>query len=183
MTTPVHVRLWVHRLAIAVCVLVQGAASAAQRQTAVLEGTVQDATGAVVIGATVMIRDPDTNLTRTTQTDSFGTFRLSELPIGTYEVRVASDGFAPYTHGGVTLAIGQTARMLIVLRPAGVVEQVSVTAQPPPLDARQTSVATVIDTERIEELPVRSRNYLEFALPPPDVTRASPPPTGGGVTS
>ena len=148
-----------------------------------LEGTVQDSSGAVVAGATVTIRNPDTNLTRTAQTDSFGTFRFEDLPIGTYEMRVVSGGFTPYAHAGVTLAIGQTARMLAVLRPAGVVEEVSVTVQPPPLDARQTSVATVIDTERIEELPVRSRNYLEFTLLAPGVTRTSPPATGGAVTS
>src|SRR4051794_7123022 len=184
MTTPVRGRSWVHRLAVAACVVaVHGSAAAAQRQTAVLEGTVQDSTGAVVTTAVVTIRDPDTNLTRTTQTDSSGTFRLSDLWVGTYEVRVASNGFTPYTHAGVTLAIGQTARMAIVLQPAGVVEEVSVSAQPPLLDARQTSVATVIDGERIEELPVRSRNYLEFVLLAPGVTRASPPSTGGAPTS
>src|SRR5216110_319346 len=111
MTMPVHRRSWAHRLAIAACLLaLQGSASAAQRQTAVLEGMVQDSTGAVVTAAVVTIRDPETNLTRTTRTDSFGTFRLSDLLVGTYEVRVASDGFTPYTHAGVTLAIGQTAR-------------------------------------------------------------------------
>src|SRR4051812_1114944 len=183
MTTPVHHRSWAHRLAIAACVLaVQGEASAAQRQAAVLEGTVQDSTGAVVTAAAVTIRDATTNLTRTVQTDALGTFRFSDLPVATYEVRVASDGFTPYTHAGVILAIRQTARMLIVLHPAGVVEEVSVSAQPPPLDARQTSVATVIDTERIEELPVRSRNYLEFVLLAPGVTRA-PAPTAGALTS
>src|SRR5262245_57425789 len=184
MTTSVRSRSWLRRLAVAACVLsVHKGAFAAQRQTAVVEGTVQDSSGAVVTGATVTIRDPDTNLTRTAQTDAFGTFRLSDLPIATYEVRVVSDGFTPYAHAGVTLAIGQTARMLIVLRPAGVVEEVSVTVQPPPLDSRQTSVATVIDTERIEELPVRSRNYLEFALLAPGVTRVPPPATGVAVTS
>src|SRR3982751_1422896 len=184
MTTPVHHRGWAHRLAIAASVLaVQGETAAAQRQTAVLEGTVQDATGAVVTAAAVTIRDAATNLTRTAQTDALGTFRFSDLPIATYQVRVTSDGFTPYTHAGVTLAIGQTARMIVVLQPAGVAEEVSVSAQPPPLDARQTSVATVIDSERIEELPVRSRNYLEFVLLAPGVTRASPPATGGALSS
>jgi hypothetical protein len=42
---------------------------------------------------------------------------------------------------------------IIVLQPAGIVEEVSVSAQPPPLDSRETSVATVIDSERIEDLP------------------------------
>jgi hypothetical protein len=184
MTTHLRGWSWTQRLALIGCVLaVRGGALAAQRQTAVLEGAVQDSSGGVVSGASVTLRNADTNLTRTVHTDSLGTFRLSDLPVGTYEVRVANDGFAPYTHTGVTLAIGQTARMLVVLKPAGVVEDVSVSAQPPPLDARQTSIATAIDTERIEELPVRSRNYLEFVLLAPGVTRASPPPAGGAVTS
>jgi hypothetical protein len=148
-----------------------------------MEGTVQDSSGAVVSGAFVTIRHSDTNFTRTVRTDSFGTFRLTDLSVGAYEVRVVKDGFAPYAHAGVILAIGQTARMLVVLEPAGVIQEVSVSAQPPPLDARQTSVATAIDAERIEELPVRSRNYLEFVLLAPGVTRASPPPAGGAVTS
>ena len=177
-------RSWLHRLVVAGCVLApQMVAFAAQRQTAGFEGTVQDASGGVLTGAVVTLRDPQTNLTRTTPTDSSGAFRFADLPVGTYEVRVESEGFTPYVHGGVTLAIGQTARMMVVLQPAGVVEAVSVSAQPPPLDSRQTSVATVIDTERIEELPVRSRNYLEFVLLAPGVARTSPPPAAGAVTS
>jgi hypothetical protein len=156
---------------------------AAQRQSATLEGTVQDSSGAVVGGAAVTVRDPQTSLIRTTQTDPVGSFRVADLPIGTYEVRVEGRGFAPYSHAGVTLAIGQTARLVVVLQPAQIVEEVAVSAQPPPLDSRQTSVATVIDTERIEELPVRSRNYLEFVLLAPGVTRAAPSPVSGAVTS
>src|SRR3954468_2618874 len=183
MTTPLLGQSWAHRLAVAVCVVaVQGGASAAQRQAAVLEGTVQDSTDAVGAAAAVTIRDAATNLTRTVQTDALGTFRFSDLPVATYEVRVASDGFTPYTHAGVILAIRQTARMLIVLHPAGVVEEVSVSPQPPPLDARQTSVATAIDTERIEELPVRSRNYLEFVLLAPGVARSASAAAGAGAS-
>src|SRR5262249_9532340 len=185
MATPVgDGRSWVHRLVIAACMLIsQAMAFGAQLPTAGLEGTVQDASGAVIIGAAVTLRDPQTNRTRTTQTDSFGTFRFSDVPVGTYDVRVESDGFARYAHAGLTLALGQTARMVAVLQPTGVVEEVAVTAHPPPLDSRQTSVATVIDTERIEELPVRSRNYLEFVLLAPGVTRASPQPVAGALTS
>src|SRR5207249_11454339 len=75
--------------------------------------------------------------------------------------------------GGITLAIGQTARLDIELHPAGVAETLTVTAQPPPLDSARTSVATTIDSERIEELPVRSRNYLEFVLLAPGVARSN----------
>jgi hypothetical protein len=69
-----------------------GATTAAQRQSATLEGTVQDSSGAVVSSATVTVRDLETNLIRTTQTDPVGLFRLADLPIGTYEVRVEGRG-------------------------------------------------------------------------------------------
>jgi hypothetical protein len=103
--------------------------------------------------------------------------------VGTYVVRVDSEGFASYTHPGITVTIGQTLRLQVVLNPAQVVDQVTVSAQPPPLDTRRTSVATVIDTERIEELPVRSRNYLEFVLLAPGVISAAQPPATGSLTS
>jgi hypothetical protein len=96
---------------------------------------------------------------------------------------VAYDGFEPYAHTGVVLAIGQTAGLDVVMRPAGVVESVAVSAQPPPLDPRQTSVTTTIDTERIEELPVRSRNFLEFVLLAPGVTRPTRQTTAGAIAS
>ena len=160
-----------------------GAAIAAQRQGAALEGTVQDSSGGVLVSTTITLREADTNLMRTAQTDPAGVFRFADLPIGTYEIRAETPGFGPYTHAGVILAIGQTVRLLIVLQPAQVVEDVAVSAQPPPLDSRQTSIATVVDTERIEELPVRSRNYLEFVLIAPGVTRASPTPVSGAVSS
>jgi hypothetical protein len=82
---------------------------------------------------------------------------------------VTLDGFAPSVHDGLVLAIGTTVRLTIPLSPAGVAETVTVSAQPPPIDPSRTSVATVVDPERIEELPVRSRNYLEFALLAPGV--------------
>jgi hypothetical protein len=157
--------------------------NAAQRQTATLEGTVQDPSGAVVGDAAVTIRETDTGLTRATRTDSVGFFRFTDLLIGTYEIRAESSGFAPYVHAGVTLAIGQTARLLVVLQPPQVVEQVAVKAQPPALDSRRTSIASVVDTERIEESPVRSRNYLEFVLITPGVTRAAPSPVPGAIGS
>jgi hypothetical protein len=64
----------------------------------------------------------------------------------------------------------------IVLQSAGVTTQVTVSAQPPAIDPAQTSVATAVDTERIEELPVESRNYLNFALLAPGVAASAAQP-------
>jgi hypothetical protein len=89
-------------------------------------------------------------------------------------------GFAPYEQRGLVLSVGQKARIRAVVQPPSVNQTVLVTAQPPALDSARTSVATVIDTGRIEELPVRSRNALEFALLAPGVMRAAPVVQPGG---
>lgn len=185
MTTFVRRNCWCLRtLLVGLCVFARsGATSAAQRQSATLEGTVKDASGAVVGAAAITVRDAETNFLRTVQADPVGSFRLTDLSVGVYEIHVDAPGFAPYTHAGLSLAIGQTARLWVVLQPAQVVEEVAVSAQPPAFDSRQTSIASVIDTERIGELPVRSRNYLEFVLIAPGVTRTAPSQVSGAVSS
>ena len=173
-----------YRRCLVVCGLLASAIdTTAQTQTAALEGSVQDGSGGVIAAAAVTLRERDTNQLRTAVTDGQGVFRFTGVPPGAYEVRVTFDGFEPYTHQTVTLAIGQTVRLSVVMRPAGVIESVAVSAQPPPLDSRQTSVTTTIDTERIEELPVRSRNYLEFVLLAPGVTLSQLRPQPGVLSS
>jgi hypothetical protein len=105
-----------------------------------------------------------------------GVFRVEELPPGTYEVSVYQGGFAPYRHAGVTVQLGSTVHLDVLLQPAGVATQVTVTAQPPPIDPTQTSVTSTVDTERIEELPVESRNYLNFGLLAPGVATSAQQP-------
>ena len=136
---------------------------------AALEGVVSDATGAPVPGAQVKVRDVATNRTRDASTTAEGVFRISDLAPGTYEVSIAQHGFAAYTHTGVMLPLGSAVHLDAVLQAAGISTQVTVTAQPPALDATETAMRSAVDTERIEELPVESRNYLNFALLAPGV--------------
>jgi hypothetical protein len=138
-----------------------------------LEGTVADTSGGRVPEATIRIREMGTHWIRITNASREGVFRFSELPVGVWEVEVRQPGFAAYRHTGVTLQLGATAHLDIVLQAPGVSTQVTVTAQPPAVDPTQTSVTTAVDTERIEELPVESRNYLNFALLVPGVAASS----------
>jgi len=119
-----------------------------------------------------------------------GFFRAEQLAVGTYEVRVEETGFAPYRQTGLGASLGQTVHLDIVLAPASASEQVTVNAQPSSLDPSQSSVVSSVDQERIEELPVRSRNYLDFVLLAPGVSSSpiasgasgSTPLTGSGFT-
>ncbi|HWC97082.1 MAG TPA: TonB-dependent receptor [Candidatus Sulfopaludibacter sp.] len=135
-----------------------------------LEGYVTDSTAGRVAGAAVVVRDTATHQQRETATNADGLFVFAGLSAGTYEVRITENGFAPFHHAGVTLPLGSTVRLDVVLQPGNVTTQLTVTAQPSALEPAQTSVTSAVDTERIEELPVESRNYLNFVLLAPGVT-------------
>jgi len=151
------------------------AASTAQtlKTGGTLEGTISDATGGRITGAKVTLRQIETNQTRMVNSDAQGFFRATDLVVGTYEVRIEDSGFAPYLHTGVDIGVGATAHLDVVLQAAGVTTQVTVSAQPPPLDPSQTSVTSTVGREKIEDLPVRSRNALDFVLLMPGVTASS----------
>src|SRR6266851_772658 len=166
------------------------AAAQASRVGATLEGTVRDTSGAVIPNSKVTLHNPLTNQSRTVTTDEQGFFRAEQLAVGIYEVRVEQTGFAPYRQVSVGVSLGQTVHLDIVLAPASASEQVTVNSQPSSLDPSQSSVVSTVDQERIEELPVRSRNYLDFVLLAPGVSSSpitsgasgSTPLTGSGFT-
>jgi hypothetical protein len=152
------------------------------RVAAALEGTVRDSSGAAISGAAVLIRNVSTNQTRDTETNEEGIFHAEALPVGSYEVRVDQSGFAPYRQTDLDLTLGQTTRLDIVLVPASLSEKVSVNAHQQTFDLSQASVVSPVDRERIEELPVQSRNSLDFVLLAPGVLSAPPaPPVAGGT--
>src|SRR5467141_4297888 len=160
-----------------VCVVSAGAQTS--RIGATLQGTVTDSSGAVIPDVKVILRNTLTNQGRTVATDERGFFRAEALVVGTYEVRAEQAGFALYRHAGVQVGLGQTIFFDIVLVPASASVEVTVSAQPSTIDTSQTSVVSSIDQERIEELPVRSRNYLDFVLLAPGVSSS---PAASGVS-
>jgi hypothetical protein len=147
-----------------------------------LEGTVTDFSGALIPQVRITLRNTFTNQSRAVKTDDRGFFRANELPVGTYEVRLELPGFAPYRHNGVVLSLGQTVHLDIVLSPSSLSEKVTVSSQPSAIDTSQTSVVSTVDQERIEELPVRSRNYLDFVLLAPGVSISPAASAVGGTT-
>src|SRR5882672_6553243 len=148
--------------------------------TGTLTGTIRDTSGAGIPGSTIALRHLPTNQTRNVTTDADGSYRANALSVGDYEVKAQASGFAPYFNPKVTLALGRSTALDISLTTGDLNAQVTVTDSPPALDATQTAVTTSIDPERIEELPVNSRNYLEFTLLAPGVAPSNPQNSGGG---
>jgi hypothetical protein len=105
--------------------------------SAAISGSVRDAAGQVVPGVVVTLRELTTNQTRRATSNAEGSYHISVLPVGTYEVRAEGAGFAPYVNPRVTLAVGITTTLDITLRPAGVSAEITVTDRPPAIDPTQ----------------------------------------------
>ncbi len=139
-----------------------------------VSGTVTDTTSSVIAGAQVTLSSPDKTVSRTAATAADGTFAFSGLPSGSYRIDIAAPGFAPYQNESVPVAVGRDLRADAQLVPQHATQQVTVQAETQALDPSQTSPVTNIDRDRIEELPIPSRNYLSFTLLAPSLGAANP---------
>jgi outer membrane receptor protein involved in Fe transport len=147
------------------------AATAAFAQNAQVTGTVRDASGAIIPGATVTARNTETGFTRTAVTDGQGEYRLPSLPPGKYAVTCELSGFSTETRPDVTLVIEQTAIFNFALKPAALAETVTVTGESPIVDITRSDVSTSISTQQIQDLPVASRRWIDLAMLTPGTSQ------------
>jgi Carboxypeptidase regulatory-like domain len=159
------------RLAI-VCILLTPALAVGQTTTASVTGTVHDSSGAIVPGATVLIRNHATSQTWESVTDARGSFRLQLLPVGDYHLSVQLSGFTTAT-ANLTLRVADQIDVPIVLTPAGLAEALTVEAPAPLVEARRTELAAAITPHEVDSLPLNGRNYLDLALLAPNVSRTN----------
>jgi len=139
-------------------------ARAQQIDTALIVGTVTDASGAVIPGVNISFRHVATGTVYTTQTNEEGRYRSQPLRIGEYEVSAEAPGFKKYTGSGVVLSIGDVRQLDITLELGAVTETIEVQASAPLLQTSDATAGTVIENRQIVDLPLNGRNYLQLAL-------------------
>lgn len=157
--------------AIFVLVLFSAVAIAQVGNQASLEGTVTDSTGAVVPGATLSATNTATGAKFTVDSNQDGLFRFALLPVGTYTLRVAKQGFAEQVRNDVPVTVGSKLNVDFKLNVTGKAEVVNVTEQLPLVETTRTTVSSTVDAASVAELPVNGRNFLDFVLLTPGVTR------------
>jgi hypothetical protein len=150
----------------------------AQAITAKVVGAVTDPSGAAIQGAAVTIRHIQTNQARTTQSNDTGNYEFSFLPVGTFRLAVQFAGFQRAEVSEFTLNVDQVARVDVQLKVGEVSETVSVEARAVGLQTEGASVGTVIDSQKVLELPLNGRSFVQLALLTPGVN----PGTPGSIT-
>jgi hypothetical protein len=143
----------------------------AQAAGGALEGRVLDDDGKALPGATVTATNADTGFARSTVTGSDGAFRFPALPIGTYEVQVALEGFSSYTQSDVRINVASTRSLDINLKLASVEETITVTTEAPLLNT-EAAIGTVVSQEELENLPLNGRQFANLGVLAPGTTLA-----------
>ena len=126
----------------------------AQMNVGRLVGTVTDATGAVVSGATVTAANQGTGLTLTAQTSSGGLYALNDVPIGKYTVSISVSGFETSRNSSVQIVSGETVTLDAKLVVGQVTQTINVTSSLPLLDTSQATEGTSRTNAEIQALPI-----------------------------
>ena len=143
--------------------------AAAQQTTGNIQGRVTDAQGAAVPGATVTGKNSATGFVRSEVSDAEGAYRLTGLPVGTYDITAELQGFTKFERKQVIVSVGQSVPIDVTLNVAGVQEAVTVTGESPMIETTASSVGGVVDVARLENLPLNGRQFANAAVAIPGV--------------
>jgi hypothetical protein len=135
----------------------------AQVPTGNIEGNVTDAQGGILSGATVEITQEGTGFARSVTTDNDGSYRLSGLQPGNYNVTISAAGFKKSLADNVTVAVGQTTPLDVQLSVGGAEETIEVAGGEATVDRTDSKVDGVVTPLQIANLPLNGRNFLDLA--------------------
>ncbi len=129
-----------------------------------IAATVQDASGAVVSGATVTLRNVGTNAMVTLTTDASGYFKAPQLAPGTYAVNIQAAGYGEYKATGVAVTVGSLTELHPSLATGTTVESVQVTGDTPVLQFESPEISETITAKEIVDLPLNGGRWSDLAL-------------------
>jgi outer membrane receptor protein involved in Fe transport len=151
--------------------LVTSALFAQQIGGGTLNGSVTDPSGAAVPNAKVTATQKSTGVARTTQSSGTGVYSLASLPPGIYDVELEATGFKTAKLPAVDVGVGAVATLDVKMEVGGIEESVSVSAAAPVIETTRSQTSTLVDDRAVSELPINGRNFLDFTLLTPGVSR------------
>jgi hypothetical protein len=147
------------------------AAFAQDASTGAIRGTVVDASGGRIAGATIAFVNAATGLRYSYTSDSEGRFAFELLPPGDYTGRAISVGMSPQLAPRLHVDVGATTETEFKLEVAGAKEMITVASEPPLVETQPSGVSSLIDKRAIDELPLDGRRFTDLALLTPGVTQ------------
>jgi hypothetical protein len=141
-----------------------GSLAFAQAPTGTILGTVKDSSGAVMPNAAITATNSETGQKRTLSSAADGSYRISALPVGTYEIRVEHEGFQSSVRNSISLTVAQEAVVNFSLSLGAVEQEVSVTAEAPLVNTTSGALGGLVSEEKVADLPLNGRNYINLSL-------------------
>ena len=142
----------------------------AQAQVAAeLSGTVTDSTGASIPNVKVVATNAESGFVRETVSNATGSYVMTLLPPGNYNVSAEGAGFRRLVRSGITLQVSQRATLNLMLEVGQLTQTMEVTAAAPLLDSQSSSLGTVIADRLVADLPLNGRNFVQLAILTPGV--------------
>jgi hypothetical protein len=135
-----------------------------QQESASITGQVTDASGAAIAGAQVTIRNEASGASFASLTDSDGFYRAPQLRPAVYTISVAASGFSTAVREGIVARVNDRLRVDMPLQIGAVTESVMVTGAAPLLQTEDATIGQVVDNQKIVELPLNGRSWLQLAL-------------------
>jgi hypothetical protein len=149
--------------------LAVGTVASAQQTAGNIAGRVLDGQGASTPGVTVSAVDARTGFTRFAVTDETGSYRLTALPVGTYDLTATLSGFKTVDRKGIVVNVSQTVDANFTLQLANVAETITVTCVSPLIETTGSSVGGIVEVRQIESLPLNGRQFANLAATIPGV--------------
>ncbi len=144
-------------------VLLLGAAAVwAQSPRGTITGIVTDAQGARVPGVEITAVNTATNIANRATTSEDGTYAIPALPVGVYQITARAKGFKAAQRSDVTLEVAQTLRVDFTLELGAITETITVTGEIARVQTEQSTLGTVVERQRIEELPLNGRHVFNL---------------------
>jgi outer membrane receptor protein involved in Fe transport len=152
----------------------------AQINTASINGTVRDTSGAVIPGASVVLHNVDTNVDRTSLTNDVGNYSFVDILPGHYTLSVSKPGFQTRTQAAFTLNVNQTTTYDFVLPVGQATQTVTVEATAAKLQTGSAELGTVVTRTEVNDLPLNGRNFTQMLALTPGVSTVNVSQNSGG---
>src|SRR5215469_1625969 len=150
-------------------------------QQASLTGLVTDPSGTAIPNANVSLRNIETGIEATSRTGPEGYYSFPTVPPGKYTLTAANTGFKSVVRAGIRLDVDQKATVNLQMALGQVTERITVEGQAPLVASEDAAVGTVVDREKLEELPLNGRNPLDLVTLAPGVTPNDRGPAAANV--